>query len=168
MKVFYEALANKQKSSYQASAERYHFLCCHLMYSCCGQISHPLEFSSWGKQGHSYYNNLKQLRMPWTPVGLRLFAPVMKAKQDWQRLCINLFFLLKHTVCCCDYPGAPNLQERNMRSSSEDACWEYDQCSAALCVHIVTAAVFIHDQGCNPRVRIFLVEVFKATIMWNC
>ena len=104
----------KKMSSYQASAELCHFLCCHLLYSCCGQISHPLELSSWGKQGPSHYNNLKQLRISWTPVGLRLLVPVMKAKQDWQRLCINHFFLLKHTVCCCHYPSAPNLQKRNM------------------------------------------------------
>ena len=45
------------------------------------------------------------------PVGLWLFAPVVKSKQNREGLCSNTFAIFVEAVGCRDHPGASNLIE---------------------------------------------------------
>ena len=48
------------------------------------------------------------------PIGLQLFAPVVKSKQNREGLCSHKFTFLVETVGCRHHPGASNLIENEI------------------------------------------------------
>ena len=94
--------------------EQCHFLCCQLVCSSHGQRLHPPGFFSWGRKHLVCQQGIFFM----APFGLRFFAPVMKSKKDWERLCSHKFAILVETVSCCDHPGASDLCEMKILGST--------------------------------------------------
>ena len=88
------------------------------------------------------------------PFGLRLFAPVVKSKQNREGLCSHKFTFLVETVGCRHHPGASNLIEIKIWGSTDETY----QGAAALGVDVILALVLVPDQSCYPGVGIFLLK----------
>ena len=96
--------------------------------------------------------NLKNKKKFTAPVGLKLFAPVVKSKKNREGLCSYKFAIFVEAVGCRDHPGASNLIEMKIWKSTVKTY----QGAAALGVDVILALVLVSDQSCYPGVGILL------------
>ena len=86
------------------------------------------------------------------PFRLQRFAPVVKSKQNRERLCSHQFPFFVETVGCRHHPGASDLIEIKIWRSTVKTY----QGAAALGVDVILALVLVPDQSCYPGVGILL------------
>ena len=88
------------------------------------------------------------------PIGLQLFAPVVKSKHNREGLRRYKFVIFVETVGCRDHPGASYLIKMKILGST----LKTHQGATALGVDVILTLVLVSDQSCYPGVSVLLLK----------